>query len=108
MRRTFQRSLEKQGMKFKMSTKVTKAVVSGETVTLTVEPSKGGAAETLEVDACLVSIGKRGGADGAGCVCGAGGGVEGVGRGGGGEQGAGGGGDELRPGSHHPPITARH
>jgi len=60
VRRAFQRSLQKQGFKFKLGTKVTNAEVSGETVKLTVEPAKGGAAaETLEADIVLVSTGRR-------------------------------------------------
>ena len=55
----FQRSLAKQGLKFKLGSKVTKAEPSGAGVTLTVEPAKGGAAETLEADVVLVAIGRR-------------------------------------------------
>ncbi len=55
----FQRALAKQGLKFKLGAKVTKADASGAGVTLTVEPAKGGAAETLEADIVLVSIGRR-------------------------------------------------
>ena len=59
----FQRTLTKQGLKFKLGAKVTKADASGAGVTLTVEPAPGknggGAAETLETDVVLVSIGRR-------------------------------------------------
>jgi dihydrolipoamide dehydrogenase len=55
----FQRSLIKQGLKFKLSSKVTKAETTDSGVTLTVEPAKGGAAETLQADVVLVSIGRR-------------------------------------------------
>jgi dihydrolipoamide dehydrogenase len=55
----FQRALARQGVKFKLGSKVTKAEPSDTGVTLTVEPSKGGAAETLEADIVLVSIGRR-------------------------------------------------
>ena len=55
----FQRSLTKQGLKFKLSSKVTKAETTDAGVTLTVEPAKGGAAETLQADVVLVSIGRR-------------------------------------------------
>ena len=55
----FQRSLTKQGLKFKLSSKVTKAETTDSGVTLTVEPAKGGAAETLQADVVLVSIGRR-------------------------------------------------
>jgi dihydrolipoamide dehydrogenase len=54
-----QRSLAKQGMKFKLGAKVTKADASGAGVVLTVEPAKGGAAETVEADIVLVCIGRR-------------------------------------------------
>ena len=47
-------------MKFKMGAKVTSAVKqSNGTVTLSVEPAKGGAAEKVEADCVLVSVGRR-------------------------------------------------
>jgi dihydrolipoamide dehydrogenase len=49
----------KQGMELKLSTKVTSAAVKGKKATLTLEPSAGGATETLEADCVLVSIGRR-------------------------------------------------
>jgi len=55
----FQRALAKQGLKFKLGSKVTKAETTASGVTLTVEPAKGGAAETLEADVVLVAIGRR-------------------------------------------------
>ncbi|MBS0222129.1 MAG: dihydrolipoyl dehydrogenase [Proteobacteria bacterium] len=55
----FQRALARQGLKFKLGSKVTKAELSPAGVTLTVEPAKGGPAETLEADVVLVSIGRR-------------------------------------------------
>ena len=48
---------KKQGMELRLSTKVTGATVNGKTATLTLEPAAGGAAETLEADCVLVSIG---------------------------------------------------
>jgi dihydrolipoamide dehydrogenase len=57
--KTFQRALTKQGMTFRLGQKVTGADTSGETVKLTVEPSAGGPAETLEADVVLVGIGRR-------------------------------------------------
>ena len=54
-----QRALAKQGLKFRLGAKVTKAEATDSGVTLTVEPSKGGAAETLEADVVLVAIGRR-------------------------------------------------
>jgi len=50
---------KKQGMELRLSTKVTKATVKGRKATLTLEPSAGGAAETLEADCVLVAIGRR-------------------------------------------------
>ena len=50
---------KKQGLEYKLSTKVTKAERKGDTVTLTVEPAAGGAAETIEADVVLVSIGRK-------------------------------------------------
>jgi dihydrolipoamide dehydrogenase len=55
----FQRSLTKQGLKFRLSSKVTKAETTDAGVTLTVEPAKGGPAETLQADVVLVCIGRR-------------------------------------------------
>ncbi len=49
----------KQGMTLRLSTKVTGATVKGSKATLTLEASAGGAAETLEADCVLVSIGRR-------------------------------------------------
>ena len=54
-----QRALAKQGLKFRLGAKVTKAEASATGVTLTVEPAKGGAAETLQADVVLVCIGRR-------------------------------------------------
>lgn len=55
----FQRLLARQGLKFKLGSKVTKADVGGVGVTLSVEPAKGGAAETIGADVVLVCIGRR-------------------------------------------------
>ena len=57
---------KKQGMDLKLSTKVTGVSVSGKTATLTVEPSKGGDASTIEADCVLVAIGRRPHVDGLG------------------------------------------
>ena len=59
MTKHFHRSLMKQGLKFKLESKVTKAEPTANGVTITVEPVKGGAAETIEADIVLVSIGRR-------------------------------------------------
>jgi dihydrolipoamide dehydrogenase len=54
-----QRILAKQGMKFRLSTKVTSATPGDAGVTLTLEPAKGGEAETVEADIVLVAVGRR-------------------------------------------------
>jgi dihydrolipoamide dehydrogenase len=54
----FQKLLTKQGLRFKLGAKVTGATVSDAGVTLTVEPAKGGAAETIEADIVLLAIGR--------------------------------------------------
>ena len=54
-----QRILAKQGMAFKLGAKVTAAQKTDKGVTLTVEPAKGGDAETIEADYVLLSIGRR-------------------------------------------------
>lgn len=56
--RQFQRMLEKQGMTFKLGSKVTGVDTSGKTLKVNVEPAAGGAAETIEADVVLVSIGR--------------------------------------------------
>lgn len=54
----FQRILAKQGMAFKLGTKVTKVDKSGKGVSVSLEPAQGGAAETLAADVVLVAIGR--------------------------------------------------
>ncbi|KAF9891747.1 dihydrolipoamide dehydrogenase precursor [Aspergillus nanangensis] len=54
-----QKLLQKQGIKFKTNTKVTKGDDSGATVALQVEASKGGKEETIDADVVLVAIGRR-------------------------------------------------
>ena len=55
----FQRSLTKQGIKFRLSTKVTGAKIAKDGVVLTVEPVAGGAAEAVTADVVLVAVGRR-------------------------------------------------
>jgi dihydrolipoamide dehydrogenase len=57
--KAFDRILAKQGLKFRLSTKVTGATVTADGVTLTVEKAAGGGAETLQADVVLVAIGRR-------------------------------------------------
>jgi len=66
VRKESRKLFAKQGMEFRTSTKVTGATVKGSKVTLTVEPAAGGAAETIEADRVLVSIGRRPNTDGLG------------------------------------------
>jgi dihydrolipoyl dehydrogenase len=59
VRRQAQRLFEKQGMTFKLSSKVTAVDSSGKKLKATVEPAKGeGKAETIEADIVLVSTGR--------------------------------------------------
>jgi dihydrolipoamide dehydrogenase len=53
-----QRILTKQGMTFKLGYKVTGVEKKGAAQSVAIEPSKGGAAETLEADVVLVAIGR--------------------------------------------------
>jgi dihydrolipoamide dehydrogenase len=55
----FQKSLTKQGIVFRLSTKVTGATASKKGVALSVEPVAGGPAETIEADVVLVAVGRR-------------------------------------------------
>ena len=64
VRKESNKILKKQGLEFKLSTKVTGVAVKGDKATLTVEPAAGGAAETIEADTVLVSIGRKPNTDG--------------------------------------------
>jgi dihydrolipoamide dehydrogenase len=61
-----QRILAKQGLDFRLGAKVTGAATSDAGVTLTVEPAKGGDAQTIEADIVLLAIGRRPHLDGLG------------------------------------------
>jgi dihydrolipoyl dehydrogenase len=54
----FQRIQQRQGIAFKLSSKVTAVDASAKTLRATVEPAAGGAAETVEADVVLVAIGR--------------------------------------------------
>ena len=56
--KALQRVLEKQGIAFKLGTKVVKADSKGRNVKLTLEPAEGGKSETLECDVVLVAVGR--------------------------------------------------
>nr|WP_298683000.1 dihydrolipoyl dehydrogenase [uncultured Dongia sp.] len=62
----FQKLLAKQGIEFRLGQKVTGAKAKGARTELTVEPAKGGAAESIVADIVLVSIGRRPYVDGLG------------------------------------------
>ena len=66
VRKEANKIFKKQGFELRLSTKVTGARVNGKSVTLTVEPAAGGAAETIEADVVLVSIGRRPNTEGLG------------------------------------------
>ena len=54
-----QKILTKQGMAFKMSTKVASAKVEGKDVKLKLEPAAGGAGEEISADVVLVAVGRK-------------------------------------------------
>ncbi|GJE45482.1 dihydrolipoyl dehydrogenase [Methylobacterium soli] len=62
----FHRILGKQGITFKLSSKVTGVELGKKGATVTVEPAAGGAAETLQADVVLVAIGRVPYTDGLG------------------------------------------
>jgi dihydrolipoamide dehydrogenase len=57
--KVMERLLQRQGIAFKLGTKVTAAVPNETGVNLTLEPAKGGASETLAADVVLVAVGRR-------------------------------------------------
>lgn len=66
VRREAGKIFKKQGMALKLGTKVTGVTVEGKSAKVTVEPAAGGAAEVLEADVVLVSIGRRPNTEGLG------------------------------------------
>ena len=66
VRKEAHKIFKKQGIEFKLGTKVTGASVKGKKAVLTVEPAAGGDAETIEADVVLVSIGRRPNTEGLG------------------------------------------
>jgi len=56
--RQFHRLLQKQGIAFKLSSKVSAIDSSGKVLKVKVEPAAGGTVETLEADVVLVAIGR--------------------------------------------------
>jgi dihydrolipoamide dehydrogenase len=57
--KTLQRALARQGITFKLGSKVTGATTRADGVDLTVEPVAGGAAQTLSADYVLLAIGRQ-------------------------------------------------
>jgi len=57
--KTFQKTLTKQGIKFKLNTKVTGADKTDGKVLVKTEAAKDGKEETLDADVVLVSVGRR-------------------------------------------------
>ncbi|OWK27757.1 dihydrolipoyl dehydrogenase [Sphingomonas dokdonensis] len=66
IRKESNKIFKKQGIEFKLGTKVTNVAVNGDKATLTVEPAAGGEASTIEADCVLVSIGRKPNTDGLG------------------------------------------
>jgi dihydrolipoamide dehydrogenase len=66
VRKEANRIFKKQGIDFRLSTKVTGVTVKGKKATLTLEPAAGGKSEKLEADCVLVSIGRRPNTEGLG------------------------------------------
>ncbi|NTS63750.1 dihydrolipoyl dehydrogenase [Sphingomonas sp. HHU CXW] len=64
IRKESNKIFKKQGIEFKLGTKVTDITSDGTTATLTLEPAAGGEATTLTADCVLVSIGRRANTDG--------------------------------------------
>ena len=57
--KNFQRMLKKQGMEFRLSTKVTGIEKSGKGLKVSIEAATGGAPEVLEADVALIAIGRK-------------------------------------------------
>jgi dihydrolipoamide dehydrogenase len=66
VRKEAHKIFKKQGIEFRLSTKVTGVTVKGKKATLTIEPAAGGDSETLEADCVLVSIGRKPNTEGLG------------------------------------------
>lgn len=58
VRKEAQRIFKKQGIQFRLATKVTNCETNGKKATLTIEPAKGGEKEMLDADCVLISVGR--------------------------------------------------
>ncbi|MBA3677690.1 MAG: dihydrolipoyl dehydrogenase [Sphingosinicella sp.] len=59
VRKEARKIFKKQGFEFRTATKVTGVTRNGDKAMINVEPAQGGAAETIEADVVLVSIGRK-------------------------------------------------
>jgi len=66
VRKEANKIFKKQGIEFRLSTKVTGVTVKDKKATLALEPAAGGASETLEAGCVLVSIGRKPNTEGLG------------------------------------------
>ncbi|WP_174279874.1 dihydrolipoyl dehydrogenase [Sphingomonas bacterium] len=66
VRKDANRVFKKQGLEFRLDTKVTGVTVQGGKASVSVEPAQGGEGETIQADAVLVAIGRRPNTDGLG------------------------------------------
>lgn len=66
VRKEARKIFKRQGIEFKLSSKVTDAKSSAKGVSLTVEPAAGGDAETIKADVVLMAVGRKPYTDGLG------------------------------------------
>ena len=59
MSKQFQRILKRQGLNFKLSSKVTSITKRKDGLSISIEPAGGGKASVLDADYCLIAIGRR-------------------------------------------------
>ena len=64
VRKESNRIFKKQGIEFRLGTKVTGVTVQGDKASVQIEPAKGGEGETLQADCVLVAIGRKPNTDG--------------------------------------------
>ncbi|MBV9331257.1 MAG: dihydrolipoyl dehydrogenase, partial [Alphaproteobacteria bacterium] len=64
--RTFQRLLQRQGLRFQLGSKVSGITKAGRALKLSIEPAQGGAGQTIEADVALICVGRSPFTDGLG------------------------------------------